>query len=267
MKWLDRLERKFGHFAIKGLMTYIVGLNAIVFFLMRIDTTGAFVNKLVLYPQRVLKGEVWRLITYVFIPPSTSPLWIIILLYFYYMVGNALEHEWGSFRFNIYYLVGMLGTTIAAFFTPWGTTAVYLNLSLFLAFARLFPDFELLLFFVLPVKVKYLAWLNWGLIAYTVVFGIIPDKIAAVVSIVNYFVFFGKDIVTRTKTSRKAYSNRKRFRSELPRNFTMHKCTICGITEKDNPHMEFRYCVDCEGDYEYCMDHLNSHEHVKKNSD
>ena len=262
MKWLDKLERKFGHLAIKGLMIYIIGLTAFVFFLGMIDR-GIEV-KLMLIPQLVMRGEVWRLFTYLFIPPTYSVFWILFTLYFYHMIGSALENEWGSFRFNIYYLIGMIGTTAAAFFTGIGTTGLYLNLSLFLAFARIYPDYQILLFFFFPVKVKYLAWLQWAFIAITVLTVRDPgQKVAALVSIINYFVFFGKDIVTGAKASRQAYYNRSRYQAELPKDFTIHKCTICGATEKSHPDKDFRYCMTCEGDYEYCMDHLKNHEHIK----
>ena len=266
MNWFDKLERKLGKFAVRGLMKYIVGLTAFVFLLSFIDPTGSAEFKLMLIPALVMRGEVWRLITYIFIPPTYSMLWIIFILYFYYMVGTSLEHEWGSFRFNIYYFVGMLGTTAAAFLTGGGATAVYLNLSLFLAFARIFPNYQILIFFILPVKIKYLAWVYWIYISYTVLspFNPLAVKVVAIVSIANYFLFFGKDMVTRTKSSSRAYYNKTRFHAQIPRNITIHRCTVCGKTEKDDPIVEFRYCIDCEGDYEYCMEHLYSHEHKRK---
>lgn len=263
MNWFDKLERKFGRFAIKGLMIYIIVVTACVFMLDWMDARHLFLTKIGLDPALVLKGEVWRLITYIFIPPTDQPLLIIFALYFYYMFGTALEHEWGSFRFNVYYLIGMIGTTIAAFLTGNEGTALYLNLSLLLAFARLFPDFQILLFFVLPVKIKYIAWFQWAFLAYTVVFNTVPMKIIAVVSIINYFIFFGKDIVNSSKRGRQTHHNRQRFISVLPKREWIHKCSVCGITEKDNPNIDFRYCVGCSGDYEYCWDHLHSHEHIK----
>lgn len=263
MSWLDRLERRFGKYAIKGLMGYIVGLTGIVYALSYFDKKGIILSKLMLIPKLVMRGEVWRLVSYIFIPPDTSIIWILFVLYFYYLVGSSLEHEWGSFRFNVYYFTGMLGTSIAAFLTGYGATSVYLNLSLFLAFARIYPDFEILIFFIIPVKIKYIAMLDWIFVGITVLFGDIGSKVVAIVSILNYFLFFGKDILTKTKVNRQAYQNRKRFRAELPRDFTIHRCTICGKTEKDDPNMDFRYCPDCEGDYEYCMDHVRNHEHIK----
>lgn len=264
MNWIDKLERKYGKLAIRGLITYIIAINAVVFALVYVTGFYEIIDLMTLDPTLVLKGQIWRLITYIFIPPDTGIFWIIFALYFAYMVGTALEHEWGSFRFNLYYLMGMLGTTIAAFISGGSVSAVYLNLSLFLAFARIYPDFELLLFFILPVKVKYMAWLNWIYIGFTVISQPIAYKLAALASVINYFIFFGKDIVKKSKTSRQTYYNRKRFQSNLPTKTYIHKCTICGITEKDNPDMEFRYCSKCEGDYEYCMDHLKNHEHKTK---
>lgn len=263
MNWLDKLERSIGRYAIKGLMAYIVGITGIVYALSYFDNSGYVIGKLMLIPQLVLRGEVWRLITYIFIPPSASPMWILFVLYFYYMVGSALEHEWGSFRFNVFYITGMIGTTIAVFITGYGATSLYLNLSLFLAFARIYPDYELLLFFVIPVKVKYLAMLDWAFILFILLIGDMSARLVAIVSIINYFLFFGRDILAGSKNKRQVYNNRRRFKTELPRNFTIHRCTTCGKTEKDDPNLEFRYCPECEGDYEYCMEHVRNHEHVK----
>ena len=267
MNWLDKLERKLGRFAIKNLMMYIVGITGAVYALSYFGNRGYIIGKLMLIPQLVLRGEVWRLVTYIFIPPSTTIMWILFVLYFYYMVGTGLEHEWGSFKFNMFYFTGMIGTTIAAFITGYGATALYLNLSLFLAFARIYPDFQLLLFFVIPVRIKYLAMLNWAYIIFTVLAGDMSTRLIAIVSILNYFLFFGRDIITRTKSNRQVYNNRRRFRADIPKDFTIHKCTTCGITEKDNPDMDFRYCPECEGDYEYCMDHVRNHEHVKNSNE
>ena len=266
MSFLDKLEKKFGFLAIKNLISYIVLFNALVYVLMYISPANNSISRLTLNPDLVMQGEVWRLITYIFIPPATSPIWIFFILYFYYMVGTGLEQEWGSFKFNAYYLIGMLATTAASFLMGIEATSLYLNLSLFLAFAYIYPDYEILLFFVLPVKVKYLAWLDWALIAHTVVFGFLPLKVVAAASVINYFVFFGKNLITGAKTKKQVSSNRKSFYGELPKDFTIHKCTICGITEKDDPKMDFRYCATCEGDYEYCMNHLKAHEHIKNNN-
>ena len=261
MNVLERLERRFGRFAIRQLMVYIIGINLLVFFLSYAYPESDAIGKLRLDPHLILKGEVWRLFTYIFIPPGASVIWIFFILYFTYVVGTGLEQEWGSFRFNVYYFTGMAATALGAFITGQGTTALYLNLSLFLAFSSLYPDFEVLLFFIVPVKIRYLAWLNWLFLAFVVLTAPLPNKVAALVSVFNYFLFFGGDIFTATS----AYHRRRHFKSlsSPHRKTTIHKCAICGMTEEDDIKMEFRYCSRCEGDHEYCMPHLKNHEHVK----
>jgi hypothetical protein len=212
---MNKLERKYRRYAIKNLVFYIIAFNALIFILDFVVPRGVSLDMLVLYPEKVLQGELWRLLTYIFIPPSSSPIWIIFILYFYYLVGTGLEQAWGAFRFNLYYLLGMVGTTAAAFITGAGYTGIYLNLSLFFAFAHLFPDFQVLLFFILPVKVKYLAWLNWALLAWTVIFMGVPHKIAVVAAVLNYFIFFGPDIYRNIRLRRKVQINRKKFFSEV----------------------------------------------------
>jgi len=261
-KILNRLERKLGRYAIKDLIVYIVGINLLIYLLSYAYPQSGAIGKLTLDPRLILQGEVWRLITWIFIPPSASIFWIFITLYFYYTVGTGLEHEWGSFRFNVYYFTGMLVTTLAAFLAGQGATALYLNLSLFLAFAYIFPNYEVLLFFVFPVKVKYLAWLNWFFLAFTVLTAPLSDKVAALVSVSNYFLFFGGDIAAGMKNRGSSYQRKREFNA-LPQKASIHKCAVCLKTEKDDPRMDFRYCSTCEGDYEYCMDHLKTHEHVK----
>ena len=215
MQWLNKLERKYRKYAIKNLIVYIIAFNALIYILDLVAPAGLSIDSLVLYRDLVLQGELWRLITYIFIPPSTSPLWIIFVLYFYYLVGTGLEQAWGPFKFNLYYLLGMIGTTAAAFTTGAGYTGVYLNLSLFLAFAFLFPDFQVLLFFILPVKVKYLAWLNWALLAGVMIFQGLPHKLAALAAVLNYFLFFGPDLYRQLRLKNKIRHNRKRFFSEV----------------------------------------------------
>ncbi len=212
MKWINKLERKFPHMAIKNLIYYIVFLNAVIFILILIDDTGSVIPLLELRPALVLQGEVWRLISYIFIPPTTSIFFVIFVLYFYYMVGTALEQEWGAFKFNLYYLIGMLGTTAGAFIAGGGTTAVYLNMSLFLAFAYLYPNFEILLFLLVPIKVKYLAWFYWFFIGYTVITAPPASKVAALVSLANFLLFFGDDIYKNFKRRQQVSSNRKKFK-------------------------------------------------------
>lgn len=212
LRWLNRLERKFGRFAIPNLMGIIVFGMAIVFV---IDT---FINpeyefnlSSLLYFDRdlILQGQVWRLITFIFIPPDSQILFIIFALYFYWMIGSALEAQWGAFRFNMFYLTGIVSTIIAGCITG-GATGSYLNLTLFLAFAMLYPNFQLLLFFFIPVKIKWLAWLDAILLVISLIFNTWTGRIALLVSIGNFLLFFGKDLVQATKLFFRRLGNKRR---------------------------------------------------------
>ena len=227
LKWINKLERKYRRYAISNLMTYIIVLNAAVYVINLLIPQSNLYAKLALNPAMILRGEIWRLITFLFLPPSSSPIFIVFVLYFYYLVGSNLEYQWGSFRFNIYYLIGVL-STIAASFISYAITGFglvspeHLNLSLFLAFAHLFPYFEVLLFFFIPIKVKYLAWFNWAFIVFALIFRPLPMKLAAIASVVNYFIFFGSDLITTIKLRIQTYKKRKRFREAFKNDRRRH---------------------------------------------
>ena len=259
---LDKLEKRIGKFCIRNLMIYIIAMNAVVFLMAYLFPELNIVSRLALVPELVLKGEVWRLVTFLFIPMSFHPFWIIFTLYFYYMIGTSLEHEWGAFKFNVYYFIGVLGTIAGAFLGGRGTST-FLNLSLIFAFAYLFPNYQIMIFFFFPVKIKYLALFYAAGLVFTFALMPIVGLITVLGSAVNFILFFWKDIYYRIRFNRKAYMNQKEFKEKIPKIHVMHRCTICGITDVEDRKMDFRYCVDCEGDYEYCMDHLYNHEHVK----
>jgi hypothetical protein len=246
-------------------MLYITTLNGVVFVLSYLAPELNLVSKMMLIPSLVMQGEVWRLVTFLFIPMNSNPLFILLTLYFYYMVGSSLEHEWGSFRFNLYYLIGILGTIGGAFLGGAGTST-YLNLSLIFAFAYLFPNYQIMLFFFFPVKIKYLAILYAGMLVFSFGFAPLVGLVTILGSAVNFILFFWKDIYYRVRFNRRAYMNRQEFKAKLPKIRVLHRCTICGRTDVEDRHMDFRYCVDCDGDYEYCADHLYNHEHIKAES-
>lgn len=261
MKWLNKLERKFGKYAIRNLMGYIVGANAVVFFINMIDPQ--VIALLQLHPRLVMEGEVWRLVTFIFIPPPIRFIFLIVfVLYFYYMVGTRLEYQWGSFKFNIYYLVGILATIGASFITGAPATPIHLNLSLFLAFATLYPEHQIMFMLMIPLKVKYLAWVYIASLVISL-FGGLASAIMALASLVNYLLFFAGYLSRKLKLRKQAHVGKKRFQHNMPAKSFVHRCAVCGKTELDDPDMEFRYCSRCEGLYEYCMDHLYSHDHVK----
>lgn len=213
MKWLNKLERKFGRYAIPNLMYYIIGITMAVYVVQYVLNISSY-HYLSFIPDLIMKGQVWRIITFIFIPPASSIITIAFVMYFYYMMGTTLENEWGTFKFNIYYLFGMIGTIIAAFLTGAGTS-VYLNLSLFLAFAYLFPNIEILLFFILPVKVKWIAYMDWAYFILSLVFGTMSTRVAAVASLINFFIFFGDDFINYIKNQRKYGATRRNFKKEM----------------------------------------------------
>ena len=185
MKWIDKLERRFGHIAIHDLMMIVVIGQAVVFLAEFFMPGLGIWSKLSLYMPAVLQGEVWRLLTFIFVPSSSTPLSLVLTLYLMWLIGHTLEQSWGDFRFNVYYFLGVLGAILAAAVTGWGTT-YYLNLSLFFAFAMLYPEMRLLLFFIIPVKVKWLALFSGVLCLFGFVFGTWADRLSVLFSLLNF---------------------------------------------------------------------------------
>ena len=217
-KWFHRLERKFGRFAIRNLILYLtlaMGSVSIFDFLITKDYPKfSLIPYLTFVPKLIFQGEVWRLVSYIIIPPDTSIIFLFFVLYLFYIVGNSLDDHWGSFQLNIYYLIGMIGTTISALITGSATSA-FLDLSLFLAFAVIFPNFEILIFFLIPVKVKYLAYITAVYFVLAVSFFPVKDKIACLASILNFLLFFGPDFLKNMKNRQKYKSVQRNFRKEM----------------------------------------------------
>lgn len=276
MDWIDRLDKKYGRFAIIDLMKYLIIGCGIFFIIATFELTSSLINWLVLIPDLVLKGQIWRLLTFIFVPVTMNPILLIFALYLLIMFGRALEEEWGSFRLNIYFLLGVIFAIVSAFITGFGT-AQFINLSIFLAFAYLNPNFELLIFFVLPVKVKYIAYLNIIFIVYTIIFSpAFSDKIAAVLSLGNFIVFFGEEIYysyikskilpminSKLKNDKKTKGQKNIKVTKIPKKDISHKCQVCERTSTQHPTLNFGYCISCGSDYTYCQDHLINHEHIK----
>lgn len=210
---MDKLQRKFGRYAIRNLMLYIVAGMALVYVLDMIAAPmmGFSLSHLLMFNRSaILRGQIWRLFTFIFIPPSSSMLFIVFALYFDYLVGTALQQQWGSFRFNLYYLCGMLGTIISGLLTGYATNS-YLNMSLFFAFALLYPDYELILL-ILPVKVKYLALLSAVGVVYSLIVDSWAGKLALIVSLINVALFFWRDAVSNVKNAYRRYQWKKNWR-------------------------------------------------------
>ncbi len=198
LNWLNRLERRVGRHYIPRLMQYLVIAMAGVFILDYLPLRQSASALLYFDRDLILQGQIWRLVTFIFLPPTGSWLFILLSLYFYYFLGTSLENHWGSARFNIYYAIGILGNIVAGFLTGF-TTNSYLNISLLLAFAVLYPDMEFTLFFFLPVKVRWIGW-AWGLyLLYQLVTVPWIYKVSLALSMLPFVLYFGKDAWLQAK--------------------------------------------------------------------
>src|SRR3990172_2602644 len=262
MRLLDNLERKFRRYAIHNVTLYII-LGQVLFFVFQLS--GRFIlDRVVLIPDLVLTGEWWRLVTFLFIPPLTNPIFAFFAWYLFYLMGSALENHWGAFRYNVFLLVGYAVTVAVSFIVPMAAaTNLFIGGSVFLAFAFLYPDFTLYIFFILPVKIKWLALLTWIGYAYQILVGTWPTRLLVLASISNFLLFFGRDIIWKMKTGKRVMATQARQFSGKKEAF--HTCATCAKTDISHPGMGFRYCSECGG-LGYCMDHIFSHEHVKKKS-
>lgn len=213
-RWLGKISNKLSRFAIRNLMTYIVAGMAMIFvadLFLGAATGKSLYSYFMFYRLNFLSGDFWRILTFIFLPPDSSLFFIVFSLYFYYLIGSTLEREWGSFWFNIYYFFGIIGTVAAGFITG-AATNYYLNMSLFFAFAVMYPDFEMLLFFFVPIKIKWLAILDAALFAISFVFGSWPERAAIIASLINFFIFFGPSFFRSIREQIDTYKRRKRFR-------------------------------------------------------
>lgn len=294
MRFIQLLEKKYGKYAIPNLMKYVIVLYG-VGLLIYTANPSAYIF-LGLDVDLVLKGQIWRLFTFL-IPYTTfnNIFFVIIKCYLFYMIGNALENAWGSFRLNLYFFSAVI-FNIAAAFIVYGLFRVnilgnvmliisspldIIYSSMFFAFAALFPNTQFLIYFIIPVKVKYLAWISGAMYIYNsyrfisngFFFGVIP----IIVSLANFLIFFFTSRNYRNISPRE-FERRAKFRRQMNEGrrhnnvtevkgrdvITRHKCAVCGKTEQDDDDLEFRFCSKCDGNYEYCMEHLFTHEHVTK---
>ena len=279
MHFLNKMERKFGRFAIQGLMKYII-LFYVAGYLIEFLAPQAY-SFLTLEPYLIFHyGQVWRLVSWVLIPPPTGNFFFaIIMIILYYQLGTALERTWGAFKFNVYIFGGMIFTVLGALLlyviygvnTPISMggsfSTYYINMTIFLAFAMCYPDMRIMLYFIIPIKMKWMAIVYVVLTLYEFVISGWADRIAIFMSLLNFIIFF---FSTRNfkRYSPHEIHRRQQFKSQMrqPRpgsGITRHKCAICGRTELDDPNLEFRFCSKCDGNYEYCQYHLFTHEHVK----
>lgn len=210
------LERRLRRYSISNLMQYIVIGQGIVFALLWIwPSLGYRLYSLITLTRTgLMHGQIWRLVTFVFVPPSSSPIFILFALYFYYLIGMGLEHRWGKVKFNLYYLVGMVAAVISALITGYASNS-FLNLSLFFAYAALYPDEEVLLFMILPIKMKYLAALDAALYLYQFIVGSASTRVTIVLCLLNVFLFLGGDIISTLRRESTYWKTRRNFRNAM----------------------------------------------------
>lgn len=291
------LEKKFGKYAVRNLTMVLISCYAAGYFLYY--TNSAVLNLITLNPYEILRGQIWRLVTWVLVPPETSNfLFVAIMLYFYYSIGNTLERHWGSYRYNVYIFSGMLFTVIGAFLVLGVTkylhpnagaadyaylatffSTYYINMSIFLAFAATFPDVTVLFMFFIPVKMKWLGIIDAVMLTMAFAEGRYYVRIAILASILNFIIFLlgsrrwnriSPGEIKRRNDFKKSVQAGERMMPYGSRNghkkgnAPIHRCSICGRTELDDPNLEFRFCSKCEGSHEYCQDHLFTHVHVKE---
>lgn len=274
MKFLRKLERNFGKYAVPNLMYYIIlmyGAGIVIDLVM----PGLYYQYLCLDAAAILRGQVWRLVTFLICPPSSGIFFNLIAMFLYYSLGTTLERVWGTFRFNLYFFSGILFHIIAAFVIYFlmgvsvPLTPFYLNNSLFLAFAATFPQMQFYLYGLLPIRAYWLGIFIGAEFLYEFLFGGLIARSCIGLALLNFVIFF---MMTRnySKISPREIKRKQKFKSDMKTaqaekiRLTHHKCAVCGRTEKDDPNLEFRYCSKCERNLEYCMDHLYTHKHVTK---
>lgn len=298
--WLRKMESKYGKYAIHNITLYLICCYAAGYVISLVNSD--FFNFLTLNPYLILHGQIWRLFTWIIIPPDSLDIFTLIMLYFYYSIGNTLERTWGCFTYNFYLLLGMVLTIIGAFvffgicaFSLSGPTLMavmqvccqsfstyYVCMSIILAFAMTFPDVQVFFMFLIPLKIKvlgivYVVFLGWQVLADILQILTVKDSLgkfyyslsdifAIVFSLLNFVIFFigtRKSFRTPKQVKRQREYTKKVVRPA--QRVTKHKCAICGRTDEEYPELTFRFCSKCDGNYEYCSDHLFSHKHVGSN--
>ena len=285
-RWLDRFCYNHPNIGLPGLMKYVAISNLAVYIL-DMFTNGLVTQLLYFNFSDILSGQIWRLFTFVLVPAiggagTAGPLQLsfffmfLLTTFFYYWIGTTLEQHWGTTRFTVFYLLGILLNAVYGLVTRTSVNMYYINMSMFFSFATLYPDMRVYLYGIIPLKVKWMAWLDVFFFAYDFAFYLTSGYVLAafmpLVAILNYFIFFWEDLMAilhrgRDRAAHKVDPqtiNFKKAQKEVQqRKGYLHKCAVCGITDADDPNMEFRYCSKCSGYYCYCMNHINNHTHVQ----
>ena len=291
---MKELRRRFNRFCfqnrhkgIPNLMLYISLGCALVYLMTQVTQNTLLYSLLVFDREAILHGQIWRLITYPLTFYHSNILLMAVFLFCYYSLGRAIENIWGTLRFNLFYFCGILMMDVWCMIFGGRADVTYLNLSLFLSYATMFPNAQFLLFFIIPVKAWIFALFDLALVLYSLLADPFPYNCFSVISLANYFLFFGADVLNvipmswrvnaRRLFRKKSYAPKQEKPKVIP--FSQagsyeattakpkapytHKCTICGRTDVSNPELEFRYCSRCNGYHCYCEDHINNHTHIE----
>ena len=291
---MKELHRRFNRFCfqnrhkgIPNLMLYISLGCALVYLMTQVTQNPLLYSLLVFDREAILHGQIWRLITYPLTFYHSNILLMAVFLFCYYSLGRAMENIWGTLRFNLFYFCGILMMDVWCMIFGGRADVTYLNLSLFLSYATMFPNAQFLLFFIIPVKAWIFALFDLALVLYSLLADPFPYNCFSVISLANYFLFFGADVLNvipmswrvnaRRLFRKKSYAPKQEKPKVIP--FSQagsyeattakpkapytHKCTICGRTDVSNPELEFRYCSRCNGYHCYCEDHINNHTHIE----
>lgn len=282
---VDRFAYRHPRFGIPNLMKFLVAGNVIVFLLMRLSNYAAL-SFLSFSWSNVLHGELWRLVTFLFVPDTADPFSLMLTLYFSYFIGNLLEREWGTPKFNLYYFSGAVLTILTGIISyyAFGNGVIfgtyYISMSMFLAFAALYPDMQVLFMFIIPIKVKWLAIADAVLFAVDILGSLFRqdylNALLPVIALLNFLVFFWSDLMDALSTQRSLARHRNshqtiQFKSAVKQQQKKaaeqgyrHKCSVCGRTDTEYPDLQFRYCSRCAGYHCFCQDHIFNHEHFQE---
>lgn len=273
-KKIDMFCYRHPHFGIPNLMLYIVVISLAVWLLSIMDSSRTLLTYFAFSPELILKGQVWRLVTFMFIPQDLS-MWALLFFYFYYWIGSTLEREWGTARFNIFIFSGVVLTIIYGMliYLITGQSAsigtYYIYLSMFFSFATLFPNTQVLFMFIIPMKIKWLAYVNAAFFVFEMLATKFPYNLLPLIAMLNYLIFFGSDLISSLSSGRTHYRQttvnfnreKQKMKYEQRQKDYSYKCCVCGRTDRDFPNLEFRYCSKCAGYHCFCQDHINNHVH------
>ena len=288
---MKNLRRRFELFCynnrskgIPNLMLYVALGSAVVYLMSEISGNYFLYSLLYFDRSLILQGQIWRLFTYPLTYRISNLLLMLVSLMCYYSIGRAMENIWGTLRFNLFYFTGVVLMDVYCMIFGGTASVTYLNLSLFLSYATLYPDSQFLLFFIIPVKARLFALIDLAIVLMDLFTQSFPNNYFSVISLANYFLFFGSDVrnvlplswrLNARRLFKKQPVQQKKAKviqfdagsyeaaKATPKAPYTHRCAICGRTDISNPELEFRYCSRCKGYHCYCEEHINTHSHIQ----